>query len=69
MDERRALAEAQGNAFTTPEWYLAYAKPRLLAQLDAGARRVTEGLSPAARAQLRAAAAPVLTRLPATRSR
>lgn len=42
---------------------------RLLAQLDAGARRAADGLSPRMRARLRSAAAPVLSRMPGTRSR
>lgn len=42
---------------------------RLLAQVDAGVRRATDGLSPELRARLRAVARPVLARMPGTRSR
>jgi CelD/BcsL family acetyltransferase involved in cellulose biosynthesis len=42
---------------------------RLLAQVDAGVRRATDGLSPELRARLRAVASPVLARMPGTRSR
>jgi CelD/BcsL family acetyltransferase involved in cellulose biosynthesis len=42
---------------------------RLLAQVDAGVRRATDGLSPELRARLRDLAKPVLARMPGTRSR
>ena len=42
---------------------------RLLAQVDAGVRRATDGLSPELRARLRDIAKPVLARMPGTRSR
>ncbi|MEJ2888085.1 GNAT family N-acetyltransferase [Actinomycetospora aeridis] len=42
---------------------------RLLAQVDAGLRRATDGLSPELRARLRDVAQPVLARMPGTRSR
>ncbi|MDD7931112.1 GNAT family N-acetyltransferase [Actinomycetospora straminea] len=42
---------------------------RLLAQVDAGVRRATDGLSPELRARLRDLARPVLARMPGTRSR
>lgn len=42
---------------------------RLLAQVDAGVRRATDGLSPELRARLRDAARPVLARMPGTRKR
>lgn len=42
---------------------------RLLAQVDAGVRRATDGLSPELRSRLRDIARPVLARMPGTRSR
>jgi CelD/BcsL family acetyltransferase involved in cellulose biosynthesis len=42
---------------------------RVLAQVDAGVRRATDGLSPELRARLRDIAKPVLARMPGTRSR
>ena len=42
---------------------------RLLAQVDAGVRRATDGMSPELRARLRDLAKPVLARMPGTRSR
>ncbi|MDD7917748.1 GNAT family N-acetyltransferase [Actinomycetospora callitridis] len=42
---------------------------RVLAQVDAGVRRATDGLSPDLRARLRDIAKPVLARMPGTRSR
>jgi CelD/BcsL family acetyltransferase involved in cellulose biosynthesis len=42
---------------------------RLLAQVDAGVRRATDGLSPELRTRLRDLAKPVLARMPGTRSR
>jgi CelD/BcsL family acetyltransferase involved in cellulose biosynthesis len=42
---------------------------RVLAQVDAGLRRATDGLSPELRARLRDIAKPVLARMPGTRSR
>jgi CelD/BcsL family acetyltransferase involved in cellulose biosynthesis len=42
---------------------------RLLAQVDAGVRRATDGLSPELRTRLRDIAKPVLARMPGTRSR
>jgi CelD/BcsL family acetyltransferase involved in cellulose biosynthesis len=42
---------------------------RLMAQVDLGVRRATDGLSPELRARLRDVAKPVLARMPGTRSR
>ncbi|PVZ08003.1 CelD/BcsL family acetyltransferase involved in cellulose biosynthesis [Actinomycetospora cinnamomea] len=42
---------------------------RLLAQVDAGVRRATDGMSPEMRARLRDLAKPVIARMPGTRSR